>query len=680
MAGLGVRAILTLFVGMGLGASAAFGAWTDFAPRPFENGAYFELFGSKERDNAKNGGAQTGWDDTFFTEKITLFSNGFFYHPRFLQYQLSISGALKQENYTQTFAPSAGWTRGTGFDYDARLFFLPEHPYNFELFALRREPLYKEQSQTQHSTVESMYGARFEYRRKPFFVHAGYLDNQQSSQTDFSDVQRLNLDGEFFKEFSGGNVFTLTGFYTPSRFTGSLGLSGNASQYGLTTLFDGRDARLDVTASKSQYEQDSPLSGHVDNDQTSAQERLSIYLPKNFRTEFYYRVFNNTSTLTQPGAPASRELTTDAQDLEALITHRLYQSLDSRYLFLRAKRNSSRGDSTSTSNSLGADYNKSIPHGRVFAGLNLSTVLTESSGQSEVPSEPHPGIVVQPPGTFLLDQPNALQSSLVVFLRSPLPPFQSIRLLEGADYTVTLIGNRLQVEVYTLPPEFVVPGTYDFVVSYALATGTFEQRMNSMGFNTSVQFLDEKLTSYYSYLAIRTDLVSGAYPGVPLDSTTNTIGLTFLDGPWHALAEYQSLAWDVSPYRQWRGQVQYSGAVTPTLRAYATADYLNRYYPDGTSVDAPGTYTQENLSISGSVQVDFFSRTLMFSAGGAYSKSLGTVESNGYALNSAITWRIGKLELSSGLNAYGSDSQATANTQYNRTHQYFFIRVLRRLF
>ena len=140
------------------------------------------------------------------------------------------------------------------------------------------------------------------------------------------------MDGEYFKEFGGTNMFTATGFYTPSRFTGSLGLSGDASQYGVTGLVDTHVVRLNVTASKSQYDQMSFLSGQLANDQFAFQERLSIYLPLNFRTDFYYRILNNTSTITERVAPLARELKDDSQDLEAVISQRLYQSLDSRYV------------------------------------------------------------------------------------------------------------------------------------------------------------------------------------------------------------------------------------------------------------------------------------------------------------------------------------------------------------
>jgi len=674
-----VKFTLILSAALALALAPARASWADLAPRPFENGAYFELFGSEERDNNNNSDRRYGWSDTFFTEKITFFSNGYFYHPRFMQYQLSVSGALKQEDYSQSFTPSAGWTRGTGFDYTARLVFLPEHPYNFELFALRREPLYKEQSETQHSSVETSNGARFQYRRRPFFVHAGYLDNTTSSQASSSNVQQLNLDGEYFKEFAGGNVFSTTAFFNPSRFTGDQALTGSRTSYGLTGLVDAHAVRLYLTATQSAYDQDSPLSGRLENDQFAFQERLSAYLPLNFRTDFYYRLLNNSSTTTTLRAPEPLELSNDSRELEAVISHRLYQSLDSQYTFLRTSMTSSGGDSTTVSNTLGLNYNKAIPRGRVLAGVNLATILTDSGGQTDVSSEPHPAIDVRPPGVFSLARQNVDEASLAVFLRSPSPPFELNRLFENVNYTVRLVANTLEVSVFVLPPGFA-PGIYDFVVSYSLAAGTFEQRTNSYGFNTSVQLLDNMLTPYYNFLTVRSEVLSGVFPGIPLDSTTNTVGLTFLDGPWRALGEFQSLDWAVSPYRSWRGEVQYAGSVEPTLRLYATADYLYRYYPVGTSDDFPISYAERNISLTGSVQKDFLSRSLTLAAGGSYSRVLGLADSNAYALNSALSWRIGKLELSAGVNAYGSDAQGTGGGQYNRNHQYYYVKVLRRIF
>jgi len=675
-----LRIKVTLILLATLTASSAHAAWTDFAPKPFENGAYIELFGSEERDRSDNSGRKYGWNDTFFTEKLTVFSNGYVYHPRFLQYQLSLSGALKQEDYSQSYAPSAGWTHDTGLDYLARFLFLPEHPYDFELFAIRREPLYKSQSSTQHSNVETSNGARFRYRRKPFFAHVGLIDNTTSSNTSSTNVRRLNVDGEYFKEFGHGSVFTVTAFFIPSTFTGDFGLSGETTQYGVTSLIDVHTVRLNLTATQSGYDQESPRSGQIENDQFAFQERLSAFLPANFTADFYYRVLNNESTTSNLVATEPRTLKDDLTDLEAVISNRLYHSLDSRYTFLRSTRTSSGGDSTAVSNTLGVDYNKLIPHGRVLAGVYFGTIDTDSTGRTDVPSEPHPGILVPAPGTFSLDQPNVDPDSLVVYLRSPLPPFEAIRLFETTNYTVTLVANRLQIQVFLLPPQFTLPGTFDFFASYSLTTGTFELRMNSFGFNTSVQLLDDMLTPYYRYLAVRSNVLSGTFPGIPVDSTQNTIGLAFLDGPWRAVGEFQSLDWAVSPYRLLRGEVQFTGSIDPTFRAYATADYLYKNFPQGSSINSPGAYSDTSVSLSGSLQKDFLARTLMLSVGGSYGRVIGPVDSSAFTLNSSLTWRVGKFELVAGGDTFASNADAAMNSQYNRSHHYYYVRVRRRLF
>ena len=663
-----------------LAAPPAFGAAADFLPKPFENGAYLELFGSREEDQTRNDIRRSEWTDTFFTEKLTFFSNGYSYHPRFLQYQFSISGGLKQENYSSSFAPSTGWTHDTGLDYAARLFFLPEHPYNVQLFALRYEPLYKEQSQTRHRNVETSNGARFRYRSKPWFFNAGYLDNTLESQSEFSNVKRLDLNGEFFKEFGGGNVFSATAFYMPSDFSASHQLEGSSSQYGASGMVDVHHARLDVTASQSDYEQHSPFSGRLENDQRHVEERLSVNLPLNFRTDFLYRVLNNTSTSTTPLAPAPRELSDDSEDLEAVFSHRLYQSLDSRYVFLRSERTSTGGDSLAVSHTLGADYGKTIPRGRILAGVNLSTIHTDSTGRTDVSSEPHPAVPVPtPPGGFVLGQPNVDRSSVAIFVRSPIPPFDVIRLVEGIHYDVTQVGATLEIHVFLLPPP-LLPGTYDFVASYSLTTGTFELRTNSTGFHTSVRLLDDLLTPYYRYLAVRSEVLSGFFPGTPLDSTTNTLGLAVSRGPWRAYGEVESLEWEVSPYRQWRAGAQYTGTLDPTLRLYGTADYLHRYYPEGSSAGVTTPYSEDSTTLTGSIQKELVSRTLLLSAGGSYSKVTGLVDSDAWALDAAMSYTIGKLELAAGFDVYSAGTQGVGGGRNDRDHQYYFIKIRRRIF
>ena len=257
------RVAVILCAALGLGASSAFGDAGDFIPHSWDNGAYLDLFGSYESDDITRVSSPYGWDDTFFREKVTLFSDGYVYHPRFLQYHMSVGGALKQERYDTTYLEPMGWTHSSGVEYDVRLFFLPEHPYNLELFALRYEPLYKQQASTQHNSVETSYGAFFQYRRKPWLTHARYSVDTLDQGLYSTTTNRLGLDGEYFKRYLNGNQLSFNAAYNPSTSTTSEGVDSNTDQYLFGNLIDLRDVRLNTSVTRNDYSQESTFSGAV---------------------------------------------------------------------------------------------------------------------------------------------------------------------------------------------------------------------------------------------------------------------------------------------------------------------------------------------------------------------------------------------------------------------------------
>jgi hypothetical protein len=650
--------------------------WTDFLPKPFENALYVEGFASYDSDDNTGGSVQSRWDDTFFKEQVTLFSRGYFYHPRFLRYTFSLSGALKQENYEASDAAHLGWMKGTGIEYEARLLFLAEHPYNLELFALRYEPLYREQSATRTDSVETSNGAQFRYRGKPYFFHAVYLDNTTSSSLADANVKRLAADGQYFKAYAGGNQLSLNAFANESRFTGAGGLDGDSRDYGAGGFFDVTQARVNASATKSTSSQDSPLSGTFDNDRFSFYELLTVYLPVQFRTELSYRILDNTNTTVGGNGAGASELSETSKEFRFDLIHRLYESLDSRYTFLRSDRDSTQGDSRLTAHALDFLYNKTIRRGRVTAGAVVSRADSDNTGRTDVVSEAHPGTTV--PGPFLLFQHDVdLGRPIDVSLPSPIAPNPIVHLVEGIDFAVTPVGNTVRIDVLPLGPPFVNGDAYDISVTYSLLSGDFELRTSTYSFNASVACLDNLLTPYFEYVAVRSDVVSGVFPGTSLDSTTTTLGLTFLDGPWRATGEYEELDWAVSPYQALRGEVQYVGAVGPSTRINATAAYLHRHYPTGTSSYLPDPYTDQNTTVSASVQQDFLARSMTLAAGATYLKQQGRVHGDALSLNASLNWRVGKLDLSAGASGYGSETQAYAADPYSRVHQFYYFRIRR---
>ncbi len=677
-AALRLKGFLVLVAVAGLAAPSAFGAWADYAPRTFENGAYLDLLASWEKDDTNAEARSFGWSDTFFKERITLFSSGYFYHPRFLQYYLSVGGALKQENYQTTYLDTQGWKSGTGFEYDARLFFLPEHPYNLELYARRFEPLYKDQSASQHDSVETTWGANFRYRRKPYFFNARYGEDRLESGPTWSTVDRLNLDGEYFKRYNNGNILSFNAAFNPSHFTDSSGLTGDSSEYLLGNVVELGRARLFSNVNSFDLSQEDPLSGTYTNKQLSWYELLSGTFPCELRADLSYRYLDNTSANEDRPRGSDTELSSTSRQVQLDLSQRLYQSLDTVYRGMRDSRVSSGGDTTNVSQWLAFNYTKAIPRGRVMAGVNGGRSETENEGRADIVDEPHLAQAV--PGTFRLGQQNAEAATLDVYLKSPLSPYEPVLLKEGVHYILNPVAGTYDVTILGLPPRFAVPGTYDFYVSYTLTSGQFKLRSDVFGYNASVELLDHLLTPYFSYSTINSEVLSGEFPGTPIDSTTYTAGMNFLRGPWRAVGEYQRFEWDVSPYRAWRLQGQYVGPVNATTNVYATASYLDKYYPEGTSEDLTEAYTDRTTSLSGTVQKQLPPRGMMASLGGTWSHLDGLVTNDAYALNATLTWKVGKLDFSAGASAYHSDTESVNGPSYGRTHQYYFFKIRRQLF
>jgi hypothetical protein len=696
--GLPVAVLLALCTA-GLVPSLARADWTDFAPRPLETGAFFDTYASYEQDHTSTGGTPSRWSDTFIRERVTLFSNGYSYHPRFIRYQFSISGALKQEDYWNSQPGPTGWSDQTGFEYDCRLVVLPEHAYNLRLFAARYEPLFKQQTTTQHNNIENTRGALFRYRRKPYFAHLSYTDNSVESGTTTSDVQTVTGEGEYFKRYATGNQWSVTGNVSPSWFSNSAGLNGSATQYLATNVVNltslpawAPPLRLYSSVSDDTFDQHSSISGTFTSDQLSWYELLTLYLPANFRSDASYRYQDTHSTNAAPDGP-SQTLSDINNDARFDLVHRLYESLDTTYALLYDSRSSSGGDIWSLTNSLALNYTKAIPVGRLLLGGSVAATDTTNTGQVSIVDQLYPGIPV--PGSFTIQQQNVAPDSIIVYLECsdahpcapPLVPGQIVPLVENTDYTLTPAdnGTTFTINVITLPQPLVVPGVYDFLVSYSLTGGNYELRTDTYSGTASVELFDNLLTPYVNYLAVRTAVLSGVFLN-PVDSTTYTGGLIVTRGPVRLRGEYQDSQWPTSPYQAWRVDVQYVSAIDATTSVYATAGYLNKHFPHGTSETATAPFTDELTSASASLQKEIVSRNLFVTVGGNYSYLQGEINGDSYSATSSLLWKIGRVDLTLGANVYGADTSGgsiatgAATIANQRDHQFFYLKMSRRLF
>ncbi len=656
-------------------AAPAAAAWRSLVPIPFENHVYLDLYGFYERNDFSYGPVDSGWDDTFLREKVTFASSGFFYHPRFLQYQASLSEALKQERYAATGFEDDGFRHGTAFEYDIRLLLLPEHFYNLELFALQYEPLLREEAATQRNGLQRSYGGFLRYRRKPWFGHLRFNDDTIETGATTTDTRRLNAGGEYFRRFREGDQFSVAANLNPTRFSTSEGLSGTSSQGVVSGTVDVKRARLTASYGRDTIDQNGPVSGAINSDDRTGYGQLTAYLPLRFRTDVSYRDQDSTNSIRSPSETEAQEFDDHFKEFRFNLVHRLFESLDTTYMLLRDDRTSTGGDSNSLTNQLTFSYTKTIQPGRVLSGLSIGRADTESRGRAEVVNEPHAGTAV--PGRFTLLRPNADPTSIIVYLRSPLPPMELVPLVENVNYVVSAVGNTFEIEILTLPPEFVLPGSYDLEVTYALEAGQFELRADTAGYNLSVELFNQLLTPYYGYTIVRSTVLSGEFPGVPVNSTSHTVGLRVQQGRFRGTAEYQRLDWDVSPFRAWREELQYVAPLDATTNLYAIASILEKHYPQGASPYDRVPYTDRLISATCNLQKQLGRRNMSLTAGATYSGIRGRVDSDSYSLNSSIVWKVGKLDVDAGLSAYATNSESSTFSVSRRDHGVLYVKARR---
>ena len=654
--------------------------WTIFLPHTLETHAWAELFGLYEKDDVTAQPQRTVWSDTFLKEKLTLLTTGYFYHPRFLLYHLTISGAIKQENYEQTSLPPLHWRNGKSLEYDAHAVFLPEHPYNLELFSTRYEPLFREQFATHVDTVSTNNGAEVRYGYRPWFLHARVEDDKIDSPEYSSDVKRLTLDGRYLQDFGPGKSVFVDARFAPSRLTDSTGFEGRTTDAAFGNGLEYGRFRLNSNVSTNDLSQQGGSTAFgATTRQLSWFEQFTADLPWRLRAEAYWRYYDNRNEYAATADQQQTTLSSIHQDVETDLKHQLYDSLQTTYIFRWSQDLSSSGDSRSVLDSLSLNYTKLVlgPENRLNAGLSLGQGETRNSGQPQVVDELHSATPV--PGSFLLQQTNVDPRSVSVLVRSPEPPNGLVPLTEGPNYTLSTVGNSLEVTILSLPPEFPVPGKYDVQVSYSLTAGAFTIRTRTLAQSASLALFNNLLSPYYSVNVARSDVLAGSFPGA-LDSDVLAAGLSLFRGPWRARLEFDDVRWTISPWHGWRADLQIVSPIGPSTNVNGTATWQDRHFDETAGNGGVPAYTERIVSASGNVQQFLFSHTLSLSCGGSYSRYEGLAFSRSYSLNAALSWKIGKLDVSGGANYTSADSQDATTYESRTVHQYYYLRVKRILF
>jgi hypothetical protein len=286
---------------------------------------------------------------------------------------------------------------------------------------------------------------------------------------------------------------------------------------------------------------------------------------------------------------------------------------------------------------------------------------------------------VSVPGRIRLAGGNVDLGSLVVLVRSPIAPFELVRLTEGAHYLLAPVGNAVEVVVFALPPQLAVPGTYDLQVSY-LTAGRFELRSDTRGYRLSVALFRDRLTPYVQHDELRSEVLAGTFPGTALDATTDVLGITLAHAPLRLRLEHQDVRWDVGPYEAWLGELQLASPVGVGTVLSASVSYLERDYARGRLGTSLVSEREVIENAAGNLQQRFAAGRMVLSLGGSYSRLRGVVANEAYSLTSSLGWRIGKLDLAAGASLSRAETPGRGPDASRRDTESFHLRVRRTLY
>ena len=650
----------------------------EFIPRNtgFEGELDIDMNHESNRNTTRGQGLET--TDTFFNEKLVLAASGYVYHPRFLIYLGKIGGGLSQESFKNNLDPSLGsgsWNNVFIHEYEARTLLLPEHPYNLELFALRRNPFIGGRVALGIHPVSYSKGALFTYKQMPVLFRLGYVLDTVENGKSKSDTKIFNTNGSYNKE-----NYSLAGAFSHSdsqNLIGPANLEFTNDDYTLQNQLRFFDRKLFLTSDLSRNEiTQQGLTTSLKGSRFAWNEQLNAYLPWDFIVLARYNHFRDNERSLDAGAIAENRVTSTTDGAGFSITHKLYESLQTGYNLNYLSSKTGTGDVTDTSHSVNGTYTKKIPRGRLTASGYVSDSVSDRRGAPTVINEPHSARILD---TFLLIRTDIDDASIRMDVRNPFDN-TFVNLIKDTHFRVIRVGDTVTIQILAIPPEALSIDplfVYDFRVTYQIISGSVEINTLDLGYSLKLELFNGYFIPYYNYSHRKQRVLSGFLSGGPEDATSQTAGVMVQRPGYTLLAEYQDYQSRFNPSNKYRAEAIYSHDITPTTYLNARAYYTKVKNLEG--VFKPGSSTESGTGADVSIQKSFPGRNLTMSATGSYAQRKYVFDTKTYSVGAALTWRVAKLDISLGANMNHSET-ALDNGKEENMYQRYYLSVKRYIF
>jgi hypothetical protein len=658
--------VLCLTVVFALAPSLSQGDGGQFTPTLLGLRGDLELGMTQAENDNTNNGAGLRTSETVFRESLRLSATGYVYHPRFILFTLGGAGGVEQQTFDRSFTGTSRSVRSLE-EYDVRARVLPEHPYNLELFALRLRPVTRNRYTPDVRSTTDERGVVFRYTQKPLFLDLSAIDISTAGTTS-SDATTYRAAGSY----TAGPAST-SGGYSRTGATAFPDEHTVKNTYFIMNHLDLKPVFLTSRIDGSGQRQEALFSPSLDAKTFSWTEQLQAELPFRFSAAASCGIQRNE--VTASGLAADGESTNETDSFGLVLSHRLYESLTTEYGMTATSMESTGGSVDTRNQYLFANYSKKVPTGRLTANISLRRTVSQKAGAPVILQESHTASIS---GDFTLNAQSVNEATLAVWVKDPATG-SLIPLALSTHYAVQTVGETVRVVIIALPAPFLPATPYEFLASYAVLPARGELETWGESYTLRASLFENLVAPYYSHAVMTQKVLSGAFPGEPDASATDTAGVAVQKGPASLTTQYSDTRSRISPAQSWKTTLEYREGVEPTMDLFANLTRERNTYRASAAYPESRNYTEE-ITVTGlSAQKRFPRADLNLTAGMSYSRRNSFIDSDAYALNAMLLWRLGKLTVALGSSANRAASH-TQNGRQEASSEYHYLTVTRKLF
>ncbi len=598
-------------------------------------------------------------------ERIKIMTDGYLYDPRFMIFYLNGGFGFDQTYYRSNFI----YKRASDLldEYDLTLFFLPEHPYNLELYTRRQIPPMSPMSP--EIVISNSRGALFRYKQSPLWFNLGVNWQQVENDSTVETTQYLANGTYSIGPFDNYAGYTETHSASPGFGEAEVTAADftNTFKYRQSFVLASSVENLEQTQRRI-------LGPDTDTETFSWSEMLSWQLPANLFANVSHNYQKSNVVQTGFNAyTADARYTTDG----ASLNHQLYNSLRTTAAINRSTLEATGGDTSSLIKLLSVAYEKMIPTGGMHAEYAYSDTEATRRGAAFIFNETHTAQV--PGGTFFLNSLAINTSSINLQVKDPVNQ-GLVSMVRNVDYQVFQFGNQVQIMVLNLPAPVGPPVpsfTYTFVASYALLNNESSTDITSNGIALRFKLIEGFFNPYFSFTRTNMRVVTGVFFGGDDTTTTRIYGYTIQQDPFTLMFEYTDFDSRLNPYRNIRSSLEYRQAVLEDFDVMAQLLYNDMERPPQ---NGQSEYSDKNTHMQLTARKRFLPENLDLNVTGSYDvRNTTGVTSKTYTFYPVVIWHVGKLDVNFRMARSYTLSFSPSGRSTYETGDYF-LTVSRKLF